>query len=121
MGSIKQLVWMGSARSDLKALLSEVQDEVGYALYQAQLGLFPEDAKPLKGFTGVYEIVNNFNKNTYRAVYAVKLDDRLYILHVFQKKSKQGIQTPKPDIDLIKQRLQMAKTISNNYKKGIES
>lgn len=105
MGLIKKLVWIGSARPDLQAMPSEVQDEVGYALYQAQLGFFPPEAKPLKGIPGVYEIVSDFNKNTYRTVYAVKLDDRLYILHVFQKKSKHGIQTPKPDIDLIKQRL----------------
>lgn len=121
MKSLKQLVWVGPTRSDLKNLPSEVQDEIGYALYQSQLGFFPNDAKPLKGLPGVYEIVCDFNRNTYRTVYAVKLDDRLYILHVFQKKSKHGIQTPKPDMDLIKQRLQAAKVVSNNYKKGTAS
>jgi phage-related protein len=112
MVTIKQLVWVGSARSDLKALPPEVQDEMGYGLYQAQLGQFPNYAKPLKGFSGVYEIVSDFDKNTYRAMYAAKIDSRIYVLHVFQKKSKSGIKTPKQEIDLIKRRLQVAKIIS---------
>lgn len=111
---LKQLMWIGSSRSDLQSLPTEVQDDLGYALYQAQLGLFPENAKPLKGMTGVIEIVENFNKNTYRAIYATKLDDRLYILHVFNKKSKTGIKTPKEILNLIKQRLQIAKQIARN-------
>lgn len=109
---LKSLIWISSTRSDLKALPSEVQDDIGYALYQAQLGYFPEGAKPLKGLSGVIEIVTNFDKNTYRAVYATKLGDRIYILHVFQKKSKSGIKTFKEDIDLIKHRLQTAKLIA---------
>lgn len=112
MRQIKKLVWVGSARPDLKELPPEVQDELGYALYQAQMGMFPENAKPLKGLAGVYEIISDFNKNTYRAVYAVKLGDYIYVLHVFQKKSKRGIQTPKSDIDMIRQRLQVAKKIA---------
>jgi phage-related protein len=109
---LKQLVWMGSARSDLKKLSPEIQDDIGYSLYQAQLGHFPDNAKPLKGLSGVIEIVEVFNKSTYRAVYATKLGERLYVLHVFQKKSKTGIKTPKEDIELIKRRLQTAKAIA---------
>lgn len=109
---LKPLVWIGSTRSALKALPPEVQDGIGYALYQAQLGYFPEGAKPLKGLTGVIEIVTNFDKNTYRTVYATKLGDKIYILHVFQKKFKSGIKTPKEDIELIKRRLQTAKLIA---------
>lgn len=109
---LKSLIWVGSSKNDLKELPLEVQDEIGYGLYQAQLGEFPDSAKPLKGFDGIFEIVSRFDKNTYRAVYAVKLDEKVYVLHVFQKKSKTGISTPKPDIDLIKQRLKFAKTIA---------
>ncbi len=110
--ALKSLIWMGSSRSDLKALPLEIQDNVGYSLYQAQLGYFPEGAKPLKGFSGVIEIIANWDKNTYRAVYATKLGNKIYVLHVFQKKSKSGIKTPKEDIALIKFRLQAAKLLS---------
>ncbi len=108
---LKSLVWVGSSRSDMQALPSEVQDEMGYALYQAQLGYFPHGAKPLKGFNGVAEIIANFDKNTYRAVYVTKLGEKIYVLHVFNKKSKSGIKTPKEEIELIKHRLQTAKLI----------
>jgi len=83
---------------------------MGYALYQAQLGLKAPLAKPLRGFggAGVLEIVEDHRGDTYRAVYTVKFSDFVYVLHAFQKKSKKGIATPKPDIDLIKKRLKIA-------------
>lgn len=85
---------------------------MGYSLYEAQLGQFPYCAKPLKWLSGIFEIVCNFDRNTYRAVYAIKLGDNIYILHVFQKKSTTGIKTSKQDIDLIKMRLKEAKLIA---------
>lgn len=112
MTSLKKLVWVGSSRSDLKDLPEEVQDEIGYGLHQAQAGLFPAHAKPLKGLSGVIEIICDFDKNTYRAAYAIKLGDKIYVLHVFQKKLKSGIKTPKEEIDLIKQRLRTAQEIA---------
>lgn len=83
---------------------------MGYALYQAQLGLKAASAKPLRGFggAGIFEIVEDYQSDTYRAVYAVKFSEFVYVLHAFQKKSKRGIATPKPDIDLIKKRLNVA-------------
>ncbi len=83
---------------------------MGYALYQAQLGRKSPSAKPLAGFGGasVLEIVEDFQTNTYRAVYTVKFSDLVYVLHAFQKKSKKGIATPKADVDLIKRRLGLA-------------
>jgi phage-related protein len=107
---IKNIVWIGSSRKDLKAFPSEVKDMMGYALYQAQLGRKAPSAKPLVGFGGasVLEIVEDFQTDTYRAVYSVKFSDLIYVLHAFQKKSKKGIATPKPDMDLIKKRLQVA-------------
>lgn len=109
---LKQLVWVGSSRSDLKELPSEVQEEIGYGLYQAQLGYFPENAKPLKSLKGVIEIICAFDKSTYRAVYATRLGEHIYVLHVFQKKSKTGIKSPKEDIELIKRRLQTAQRMA---------
>lgn len=113
---LKKLIWIGSSRNDLKELPEDVQDELGYGLHQAQAGIFPDEAKPLKGLSGVIEIICDLDKNTYRAVYAIKLNDAIYVLHVFQKKSKTGIKTPKEDIDLIKRRLQTAKEIARGKK-----
>lgn len=83
---------------------------MGYALYQAQVGLKSPLAKPLAGFGGarVLEVAEDFHTDTYRAVYTVKFSELVYVLHAFQKKSKKGIATPKTDIDLIKRRLRLA-------------
>lgn len=88
----------------------DVQDGFGFALYMAQCGGKHPDAKPLKGFggAGVLEIVEDHNSDTYRAVYTVRFADAVYVLHVFQKKSKKGIATPQDDISKIKARLAMA-------------
>mgnify|MGYP000932922612 CR=1 FL=1 len=59
---LKQLIWIGSSRSDLKDLPSGVQDSIGYALYQAQLGCFPDGAKPLKGFKDVSRLLRILTK-----------------------------------------------------------
>jgi len=116
--NLRILQWVGSARRDLKALPAKVREEVGQALYEVQLGLIPWCAKPLKRFGfGVMEIKNNYNTNTYRAVYAFKLSDVVYVLHVFQKKSKVGKKIPKEVRHLIRERLLLAK---NAAKKEIQ-
>jgi phage-related protein len=113
---IKSLVWIGSSRKDIKEFPAEVKDVMGYALYQSQIGRKALSAKPLAGFgsAGVLEIVEDHQTDTYRAVYTVKFSESVYVLHAFQKKSKKGIATPKPDIDLIKRRLRVAE---EDYKK----
>lgn len=85
----------------------EVQDNFGYALHLAQVGQKHPDAKPLKGFggAGVLEVVEDFQGDAYRAVYTVRYAEAVYVVHCFQKKSTQGIATPKPDVELIKSRL----------------
>lgn len=116
--SSKPVVWIGSSLDNLKEFPEEVQGEIGYALYLAQTEKKHILAKPLKGFggAGVLEIVTNFDSDTYRAVYTVKLAGVVYVLHAFQKKSKRGITTPKKDIDLIKERLKKAKQhYQDNY------
>ncbi|MEG4172102.1 MULTISPECIES: type II toxin-antitoxin system RelE/ParE family toxin [unclassified Microcoleus] len=116
---LKPVEWIGSSRDDLRDFPEDVQQIMGFALYRAQLGKKHPDAKPLKGFkgAGVLEIVENFDGDTYRAVYTVKFEGIVYVLHAFQKKSKQGIATPKQDIDLIESRLKRAK---EHYKKYLE-
>jgi phage-related protein len=102
---LRSLVWMGDSRKNIREFPEEVQKAVGYALQLVQAGETPLDAKPFKGVgSGVYEIVKRYDTDTYRAVYAVKIGEKIYVLHAFQKKSKKGIKTPQTDVDLIKQR-----------------
>jgi phage-related protein len=107
----KEVVWIGSSLEDLKKFPESVKDEVGFALHRAQEGKKHHRAKPLKGFNGVFEIVSSFQSDTYRAVYGIKIGKKLYVLHAFKKKSKSGIKTPKPDLDLIKRRLKEAQRL----------
>jgi phage-related protein len=101
---------MGSTRKDLKAFPTEVRQVVGFALYQAQMGRKHLDAKVLKGFggAGVLEVVSDHDGETYRMVYAVKLGGVVYALHAFQKKSKEGIKTPRAELDIVRKRLKAA-------------
>lgn len=106
----KPLLWVGSAKKDLLAMPGEVQDTFGYALHLAQTGGKHVQAKPLRGFgsAGVLEVVEDQAGSTYRAVYTVKIAGAVYVLHCFQKKSTSGIETPKPDMDLVRDRLKAA-------------
>jgi phage-related protein len=105
--STKPLRWVASSKKDLMGMPEEVQDTFGYALHLAQVGQKHPDAKPLKGFggAGVLEVVEDFRGDTYRAVYTLRYAEAVYVVHCFQKKSTQGIATPKPDVELIKSRL----------------
>jgi phage-related protein len=118
----KPLFWVGSSLKDLRDFPAEVKDEIGFALYQAQRGLMHRAAKPLKGFSGasVLEIVDDFQTDTYRAVYTVQLTDAVYVLHAFQKKSKRGTETPKAEIELIKGRLKLAKEHHQEWQRSRE-
>ncbi|MDJ0717241.1 MAG: type II toxin-antitoxin system RelE/ParE family toxin [Prochloraceae cyanobacterium] len=105
------VIWLGSTKKAVQSFPLPVRQAIGFALFQAQLGGKHIDVKPLKGFGGasVLEVVSRYDSDTYRAVYTVKFFGVIYVLHAFQKKSKKGIQTPKPDMDLIKKRLQQAR------------
>jgi phage-related protein len=104
---MKPVVWIASSREDLRDMPQQVRRDIGQALYTAQQGETDPAAKPLRGFGGarVMEIVERYRSDAYRAVYTAHLASAIYVLHVFQKKSKRGIATPKPDLDLIRQRL----------------
>lgn len=107
---MKPLFWIGSSRKDLCEFPGDVQSEAGFALYLAQKGDKALNAVPMMGFGSakVLEVVIDNIGNTYRAVYTVKFAKAVYVLHAFQKKSRKGIATPKPDIDLIHRRLAAA-------------
>jgi phage-related protein len=107
---MKPVEWVGSSYKDFCDFPDPVQDVMGFALYQAQLGGKHISAKSLSGFggAGVIEIVEDHQGDAYRAVYTVKFDSAVYVLHAFQKKSKRGIKTPQDDIDLVRRRLRSA-------------
>lgn len=115
--TIKPVIWIGSSLRDLRAMPEQVRRDIGQALYAAQQGDTDPAAKPLKGFGGarVMEIVERDASGAYRAVYTVAFTEAVYVLHVFQKKSKRGIATPKQDIDLIRRRLAEAE---RDYREG---
>ena len=108
--TVKAVAWIGSSYKDFRAFPDPVQDAMGYALYQAQIGAKHESAKPLRGFggAGVLEIIADHVGDTFRAVYTVKFATAIYVLHAFQKKSKSGIKTRSEDLELIQRRLKAA-------------
>jgi len=114
----KLLEWIGNSHRDLMALPADVRRFFGYALSLAQAGDQHDAAKVLKGFgsAGVLEIVENDAGGTYRAIYTVKFEEAVFVLHCFQKKSKRGIATPKKDMDIIRARLKVAETLAKELR-----
>lgn len=106
----KPLFWVSSSKQDLLAMPEPVVRQIGEALGAAQYGGKHPDAKPWTGLgSGVFEVVSNFNTDTFRAAYVVRFAKAIYVLHCFQKKSPSGSRTAKTDIDLIERRLKAAK------------
>ena len=104
------LCWVSSTKRDLLAFPEAVKNGIGTALSVAQFGGKHPAAKPWKGTgSGVLEVVEDHDGDTYRAVYTVRFHRAVYVLHCFQKKSHRGIQTPKPDVELVAQRLRLAR------------
>ncbi len=116
----KPLVWIGSSKKDLMALSIKVRKFFGHALDFAQRGDRHDAAKVLKGFSGagVLEVVEDDASGTYRAVYTVKFEEAVFVLHCFQKKSKSGITTPKEDMDIIRARLKVAEVLAKELRHG---
>ena len=108
----KELIWMGDSRDKLRTFPEDVKDVMGFALRQAQQGGKRSCTKPLSGFkgAGILEVVENHDGDTYRAVYTIRVKNKIYVLHAFQKKSKKGIKTPQKEMDIIKARLKRAES-----------
>ena len=115
----KPVRWVASSKQDLSVLPDAVRSDIGQAIYVAQRGDRHDDAKVLKGFSGagVLEVIARRHGDTFRAVYTVRFANAVYVLHVFQKKSKHGIATPKHEIDLIHERLKLAQSDHANRMK----
>jgi phage-related protein len=111
---MRPVVWVGTSLRDLRGFPAPVQDHMGYALYVAQRGGKHRDAKALTGFggAGVVEVVKDFRGDTFRSVYTVRYAGAVYVLHAFQKKSKTGRETPRQEIELVKQRLREAERMA---------
>jgi phage-related protein len=102
--------WVGSSKKDLLAFPDPVVSAVGYALGIAQLGGKHPRAKSWKGEGGgIFEVVEDYSGDTYRAVYTVRFAQAIYVLHAFQKKSTKGIATAATDVAMIKARLRLAR------------
>ena len=107
----KPVYWMGSAKKDLSRMARDIRYVFGHAIFLAQVGETHPDAKSMKGFGGaakVTEVIADYETDTYRAMYTVKLGDYVFVLHCFKKKSTSGTKTPRADIDVIEQRLKDA-------------
>ena len=105
----KPLYWVGNSKDDLLEFPVPVRREIGNALGVAQLGGKHPAAKPWKGEgSGIFEIVDDFDGDTYRAVYCVRFARSIYVLHAFQKKSPKGIKTAKGDVEMVARRLKVA-------------
>ena len=105
----RPLDWVGSAKRDFLAFPAPVQGEMGSALGVAQFGGKHPKAKPWKGQGhGIFEVVEDYDGDTYRAVYTVRFRRRIYVLHAFQKKSPSGVKTARTDVELVARRLKAA-------------
>lgn len=113
----RKIIYLGSTKKDALKLPEEVQQLFSYALDVAVAGGQHPDAKPLTGFHGrqVIEVVDDYRGDTFREVYTIRFEEAIYVLHIFQKKSKKGIETPKEDIELIKKRLKWAEALQKEF------
>jgi len=112
---LRKLVWLVDSLDRLTGLPPAVRHKLGFALYQAQIGQKHESAKMLQGFAEtVWQVRADDPGGTYRAVYVAQLGEAVYVLHVFQKKATSGIATPQRELDLIRQRLQLARKLAGN-------
>ena len=105
----KPVHWIGSSKRDLLTFPRQVVSDMGYAVGLAQLGSKHPEAKPRKGQgSGVFELVERYEGDANRAVYTVRFETAIYVLHAFQKKSPKGIRTDQRDVDLVARRLRLA-------------
>ncbi|MGP8245302.1 MAG: type II toxin-antitoxin system RelE/ParE family toxin [Bryobacteraceae bacterium] len=115
---LKPVVWVGSSRENFREFPDLVQDHMGYALYVAQRGGKHRDGKAMTGFggAGVVEVIRDYRGDTFRTVYTLRYARAVYVLHAFQKKSKIRRETPRRDMELIRQRLREAERIAREGK-----
>ena len=112
---MRDVVFVAHSQKDLRRLPRGAQRAIGFALHEVQIGQLPSYAKPLHGFgSGVFEIAVENRDGAFRAAYVIRLRKAIYVLHVFQKKSKTGIATPRPGLKLIAERLKRAEELDKD-------
>ena len=110
---LRKLVWLVDSLNRVTGFPPAIRQKLGFALYQAQIGQKHESAKMLHGFAeAVWQVRADDPGGTYRAVYVAQFGESIYVLHAFQKKATAGIATPQREIDLIRQRLQLARKLA---------
>ena len=115
---LRPVVWLGSSKKNIQDFPKGAQKLLGDELQLIQFGGMPKDAKPFKGIgSGVLEIALRYASDAYRVVVAVQIGKRIYVLHAFQKKSKRGFETPRRDVELIRQRYAEARELENEFEK----
>jgi phage-related protein len=103
---MRRISWVRAAWKEFGSFPQSVQERMKFALEIAAAGEKADIAKPMKGFdAGEFELALSYRSDAYRAVYSVRLGEDIWVLHAFQKKSTQGIKTPKREIDAIHQRI----------------
>jgi phage-related protein len=119
---LRPVEWIGSSYKDFISFPDAVKNTMGHALYLAQIGRIHSSAKPLKGFggAGVVELVEDDRRGAYRAVYTVRFESAIYVLHAFQKKSKTGMKTPREEIELVRRRLKVAEEDDRARNRGTQ-
>ncbi len=106
----KPLHWVGSSKRDFMDFPDQAKSDMGYALGVAQFGAKHPHAKPWRGEgQGIFEIVESHDGNAFRAIYTVRFEGAVYVLHAFQKKSPSGIRTASTDVALVRERLKQAR------------
>ena len=102
---MREIAWFRGALKAFEKFPASVREDIVAALYRAASGGLAKSAKPLKGFgSGIFQVTANHRGNTYRAIYDVRIDRAIWVVHAFQKKSISGIATPKREIDVVKER-----------------
>ena len=115
---LRPVVWLGSSKKNIQDFPKGAQKLLGDELQLIQFGGMPKDVKPFRGIgSGVLEIALRYASDAYRVVVAVQIGNRIYVLHAFQKKSKRGIETPRRDVELIRQRYAEARELENEFEK----
>ena len=113
----RRLVWLVDSLNRLAGFPPVVRKQLGFALYQAQIGQQHESAKILRGFAEtVWQVRAGDPSGTYRAVYLTQVGDAIYVVHVFQKKATSGIATPRREVELIRQRIRLARELAGRVR-----
>jgi phage-related protein len=108
----RPISWIKAARRDFEKFPEAAQAVCLTALTIAAEGGKADIAKPFKGLgSGIFEIALPFRGNAYRLVYCLYLGEELWVLHAFQKKSTQGVKTPRREVELIESRLKLLKEL----------